>query len=809
MGIWKSKLPHEDRAYLLSFNALLSKLSERVASRRAYPCSLQTILIPNHTDPKNMRFFNPLLRLSYTRPKTTLLALLAITLLMAGGLKQLETRNSFDGELPADDPINQGIEVAKAVFGERSVVLIGLEAESIYTPEAAQKIIDLSNALAEVPHVMPDEIVSLSTLTNVSQRPWGLETSGFLDELPADEAAWQQIQADVAGNGMVLERLVSEDASLTVIAAALEDGFNGGTVYDAVSELAAHYAGPECIHITGAPILVEDVQRGISGDSRRFIPIAIVLIFIGFYISFRRLAGVLLPVGMVIMSIVWTMGFMGYAGLPVTVVSNALPVIMVAVASSYAIHFMNAYYRLADQHKTGPALAEATLQKIGLPILITGLTSALGSASLLIFKITSLREFGIIGAAGFLLATFICLTFLPAVCALLKPPARKAYQSAGLQGFLRALTQMAQNHRRAITAAYLLLIAAAVFFIGKVKIGDDYLRFFPKSHPGRVAAETFNERLSGVRTMDIVVDAEAYGGIKAERFFRSLNDFQDYLLGYEEVGHTYSYRDVVQHLSANLNGAADALPGSAEIAQYLMLHEMSATPGEVFALRSEDDNQARIQVFLKSSDPEVHQALYEDIQRDAARFFPEGNTPLTFGGDVMHRIALGTYIVEGKVQNIILALLIVFLSCLIIFRSLPKSLMALLPITVSLLMVFGLMGVIGIRLGISTALLTAMIVGIGVDFAVHYLVGYFRDREEMGADEAITHNSLHTGQAIAYDAASNIAGFSVLSFSGFLPVQHFGWLLALSMLLIFLNTMVLYPLMLTQKEPQMATPEFA
>ncbi|HKK78914.1 MAG TPA: MMPL family transporter [Phaeodactylibacter sp.] len=756
-----------------------------------------------------MQVLNPFLQLSYRRPRTTLLALFALTLLLAAGLRQLETRNSFDGELPADDPINQGIEAVEAVFGERSVVLIGLEAESAYTPEAAQKIIDISNALTEVPHVLPDEIVSLSTLANVSQRSWGLETGGFLDELPADEAAWQQLQADVAGNAMVLGRLVSADGSLAVIAAALEDGFDGGAVYEAVSEIAAHYAGPERIHITGAPVLVEDVQRGISGDSRRFIPIAIVLIFIGFYISFRRLAGVLLPVGMVIMSIIWTMGFMGYAGLPVTVVSNALPVIMVAVASSYAIHFMNAYYRLAGQYETGPALAEATLQKIGLPILITGLTSALGSASLLIFKITSLREFGIIGSVGFLLATFICLTFLPAVCALLKPPARKAYQSAGLQRFLRALTQMARGHRRAVAAAYLLLIALAVYFIGQVKIGDDYLKFFPKSHQGRIAAETFNDRLSGVRTMDIMVDATPYGGIKDDAFFRSLNDFQDGLMEYDEVGHTYSYRDVVRHLSANLNGETDALPENAEIAQYLMLHEMSATPGEVFALRSEDDNQARIQVFLKSSDPEVHQALYEDIQADAAHFFPEGGTPLTFGGDVMHRIALGTYIVEGKVLNIILALLIVFLSCLIIFRSLSKSLMALLPITVSLLMVFGLMGLIGIRLGISTALLTAMIVGIGVDFAVHYLVGYFRDREEMPADEAIGHNSLHTGQAIAYDAASNIAGFSVLSFSGFLPVQHFGWLLALSMLLIFLNTMVLYPAMLVQKEQRLAPPEFA
>lgn len=258
-----------------------------------------------------MHLFHPILQLSVTRPRTTLLVLFAITLLMAAGLSRLETRNSFDGELPANDPINQGIEAAKVTFGERSIVLIGLECQSVYTPQTAQKIIDISHALSEVPHVLTDEIVSLSTLSNVSQRPWGLETGGFLDELPADEAAWQQLKADVAGNAMVLDRLVSADESLTVIAAALEDGFDGGVVYEAVSEIAGHYAGPERIHITGAPILVEDVQRGISGDSRRFIPIAIILIFIGFYISFRRLAGVLLPVGMVIMSILWTMGFMG------------------------------------------------------------------------------------------------------------------------------------------------------------------------------------------------------------------------------------------------------------------------------------------------------------------------------------------------------------------------------------------------------------------------------------------------------------------------------------------------------------------
>jgi len=743
---------------------------------------------------------------TYRYPKVTVLALFILTVIMGLGIKQLETRNSFSGELPKDDLINEAIDRVKADFEDRSVVLIGLETDNVYNAETAQKVIAISEDLKEVPYVRADEITSLATVQNVSNRSWGLETNTFLAEIPSSPAAWDQLRADVYANEMVLDKLVSKNGRLVVIAASLQENFEGGKVYNAVEELVAQYEGPEKIHITGAPILVEDVQRGISGDSRRFIPIAIVLIFIGFFLCFKRLPGVLLPVSMVIMSIIWTMGAMGYLGLPITVVSNALPVIMVAVASSYGIHFMNAYYDLADQYDQGKDLAKATLDKIGTPILITGLTSALGSASLLIFKITSLREFGIIGGVGFLFATFICLTMLPAFCAMLKPPKGARRQSHWLNRQLFQLTLWSRQNRYLIWGCYLLLLPFCVYQSQLIKIGDDYMKFFPKEHSGRVAAETFNEHLSGVRVMELMVDASAYGDIKDEQFYSDIQGLQQYLLKQSEVGSVYSYTNVVEHLQKTMNPDQQGGLTSDGLAQYLMLHEMSATPGEVFSLRTDDFQKAKLQVFLKSSNPEKHQELYYDVLRAYPSLFSKEEILLSFGGDVMHRIALGDYIVKGKIQNIILALLIVLISCTLIFRSIRKGVLTLLPIVASLIMVFGGMGLIGIRLGISTSLLTAMIVGIGIDFAVHYLVGFFEARKKHDHDNALSATSLQTGKAIAYDAISNIVGFSVLSFSGFLPVQHFGWLLAISMLLIFINTMVLYPAILMDKEQR---PEFA
>ena len=741
-----------------------------------------------------------LLKNSYTNPKISLFIFLIITCLLGNGMRSLFQKNSFDGELPTDDPINKNIDAVKAVFGDRSMVMIGLEKETIYSKTAAENIIQLTEALKEVPYVLVDEVKSLATLENISNRDWGLTSEGFLDPIPNSPEAWTQLKKDIAQNEMISGSLVSEDGTLTVIAAPLDDGFVGGEVYDALLAIKNDFAAAGKIHITGAPILVEDVQRGISGDSRRFIPIAIVLIFIGFFLCFRTAAGVLLPVTMVLMSIVWTMGTMGYLGLPITVVSNALPVIMIAVASSYGIHYMHALYQLADQYDSMEELVEATLNKIVSPILITGVTSSLGSLSLLIFKIQSLKEFGIIGAFGFAYATFICLFLLPSLCQFIKKPTAKQHGLKNTIGvFTQRITALTLNYRKPIMVGYLVIAGLAIWQAGNIQVGDNYMKFFPKSHEGRIAGTTFNDKLDGVRVMDIMVDATNYDNIKDEKFYTKLLQFENEIALLESVGGIHSYTKVVEHIGKNLDDdAATSVLNNEKIAQYLMMYELSATPGEAGMLYDEDYEKVHLQVFLTSSSPEVHQATWERIEGLFAKIFQE-NDDIKFGGDVMHRISLGKYIVSGKIQNIMLALVILLFTTFLIFRSIKKGIFTIIPILFSLVMIFGFMGMMGMRLGISTSLLTAMIVGIGIDFSVHYLISFYKNQQK-GIETALFNTCKNTGNAISYDAISNIIGFSVLSFSGFLPVQHFGWLLAFSMLLIYINTLVIFPILFTIKE---------
>jgi len=206
-------------------------------------------------------------------------------------------------------------------------------------------------------------------------------------------------------------------------------------------------------------------------------------------------------------------------------------VIMIAVASSYGIHYMHAFYQLANQYETTETLIEATLEKIASPILITGVTSALGSLSLLIFKIQSLKEFGVIGAFGFLYATFICLLFLPALCTFLKKPNQKEH---GLKNSIQLLTNKITAftlvYRKPIMFGYVLLAFACLWQANQIKVGDNYMKFFPKNHEGRIAATVFNDKLDGVRVMDIMVEADDFEGIKDEAFFSKLIEFENNLI---------------------------------------------------------------------------------------------------------------------------------------------------------------------------------------------------------------------------------------------------------------------------------------
>jgi predicted RND superfamily exporter protein len=480
---------------------------------------------------------------------------------------------------------------------------------------------------------------------------------------------------------------------------------------------------------------------------------------------------------------------------------------MVAISSSYGIHVLHHYYEAVREGEAQPV--RAGLEKVMPSIGMVGIVSALGAASLLTFPVTSIRQFGIITTAGALAAMAVCLTFAPAVLGLLKRQGARASEAAWSDDRLAGIARFSVRHRKAVLAVALIMLGVSVVGISRIEIGTDIIRYFPSDHRLRTAFNAFNEKLGGVRRISVMVEGAEPDAIKDPALLRKIERFQAYAESLPHVGATSSFADVIRRIHQEMNGGDPAfhvIPESRElVAQYLLLYSMSGDPGDFSEFVDYDYQRTKVRIMFDTSEQRVHRHLYEALNAYAAKEMGP-DVKVEFGGDVMFWLAQMRHIAVGKVYNIIAGIAFVLLFCSLTFRSVTAGAFSIFPLVIATALTFGLMGFVGIRLEASTAILTSVAVGVGVDFALHYLINF---RQELARyegpidiEEVATRVFMVGGKPILFDMIANILGFSVLMFSSFLPVRYFGWLISLTMLSVGVATLLVMPALIAVARPR-------
>ena len=124
----------------------------------------------------------------------------------------------------------------------------------------------------------------------------------------------------------------------------------------------------------------------------------------------------------------------------------------------------------------------------------------------------------------------------------------------------------------------------------------------------------------------------------------------------------------------------------------------------------------------------------------------------------------------------------------IFFKRILWGVLAVIPLTSAILINFGFMGYFGIELSHVTAILSSIIIGVGVDFAVHYIAQFRRLSRTIQKNELSRDVVDDVGYPIILDAASNM-GFGALLFSAFVPIQYIGGLMVFAMVSTSLGTL--------------------
>ncbi|MDI3280811.1 MAG: MMPL family transporter [Bacillota bacterium] len=719
-----------------------------------------------------------------------------ITVAAAFGAARIRVVTDIREFFPQGDPLVATYREVDEKFGGMEYIMVALAAKDVFAPETLQKLDQLTRALQEVPGVR--SVRSLTNIEEIRGAEGAIEVAPLVEELPRTPEEIEAFRRRVLSDDFYAGNFVSAQGRTALVMVQVAEGADPVEVSAAVRRVAQEFEGPERVALAGSPTLNELLTKAIYQDLRRLFPLSAALVSLVLYLAFRTARGVALPLATVLLSVVWTLGLMGFLGAPFSQASAMLPPLLVSVGSAYGIHVLSRYgeeRRLGlDRHQA----LERTIASVGLAVFLAAATTMAGFAANGFTKIIRLREFGYLTAFGVGVAFLISVVFIPTLLLLLPDrPVERHRRSANraVRGFLSWVEHLIARRKRWVALVALLLLALAGFGLPRLTTESDFINFFKPGSEPRRAADLVTAEFGGAQTVEIVVK----GDLQDPEVLRRIDRFQEDLKQIKVISKPFSIVDVLKRTNQVMHEGDPAyytVPDSREaVAQYLLLLSMSGTD-LLDRVITFDYGEAKIQARVEGTSSAVRRQMITAVNQAIQRNFgPEMEVTVT-GTPVLFE-SISEMIITSQIQSLALSLVAIYLLISLLTRSWFSSLLCMVPVVVTIWINFSLMGWLGIPLDVVSVLIASVAVGIGIDYSVHV---FSRFREELLAGkpplEAARATVLTVGEAVVYNALAVFAGFALLLWSEFRPVQYFGGLTALTMVVSMAGALLILPALL-------------
>ena len=703
----------------------------------------------------------------------------------------------LDEYMPADHPAFVYSDQAEEMFNIRDGIVIAMEnPEGIYNTATIQKIKDLTRELQQDPDIDKADVTSLYTADNILGSDIGLDVKRFYRRAPTGPESMEELREHVRTNDMVRGRLVSEDETVAVIIARIDDDVFSQDFYQRIVKLAESFEGPETIHVAGRPIIEGTLAHLAPKDMQKMVPAVVLIILLVLFLVLRGVRSTVLTFLVVAISTVGSFGLMAALGIPIYSVTTMMPVMLIAIGVADGIHLYNHLALFRDAHPD-VGVKDAVLdmaRQMWRPVVMTSVTTAVGFLSLLTSDVYPIKYFGLFTAFGVLLAMVLSLTLIPAATMLLgiKSGRRRKKEDGAADGLSRRITRGILGSRRGILVSTVILLALSTFGASRIWINSSFLDKF-EGDSEIVQTDLFvNEHFGGTTTLNVVLEAKEKGTFKSPDVLREVQQMQGEVEGQELVGSSFSLVDYLRRMNRVMNEDReefDQVPGSVDlVAQYLLLYEMSGDPENLWKVVNYDYDRLNVTFQLKKDDSRTMNGAMADIEKHRPRLAELG-IEVNYAGSGYKALVFTDLILEGQVKSIILSVLIVIILLALMFRRIRFGLIGAVPIILTAAIGFGVMGLLDIPLSTTTALLASITIGIGIDYAVHFIDRYGVNLARTGPGlETMVATMRHSGRAILFNAVVVVSGFLVLLLSAFPPNRALGALIALGMFVSFIAT---------------------
>lgn len=737
---------------------------------------------------------------------------LGVTLAAAAGLPRLELRMDGRTLVPADDPTLLFDRRVRRDFTLRDPLVVVVETshpEGIYNLDTLATVQRITELVGRIPEIGPRHVMSLATERRDRVYPGTLKFRPFLDPLPTNPGLMSHLRDDVAAAGILDGTLVAENGQAAAVLIGVPDpagaaGLAGQEVdrrqlYQRVLAAVDSVAiGADRVAVVGAPAAEALLGNHVLEDLLTLIPASLVVMALILGWRLRRPWGVALGLLEVAACLVFVFGLMGWLGVPVFLTTAVLPVVLTTLGLADEIHVFSHYQRLLGRRSDdGIPVVERTLRDMARPVAFTSWTTSIGFLSFAATDIEAIRMFGVFAAVGILFCLLWTFTVIPAALVLLPADRLRWQPSGGPRGPVRWAGPFLR--RRAATLVALAAITLPLGFgVLRLQVQDSWIEGFAPDSQFRLQTDRVNRLFDGTHLLLLHLAVEPgegevlrgdgrEGPLLAPALLHEIGDLEGFLAGLPGVGGVlgpHSHLSTVSYLWLGRKQEAYAIPSDpVTVSRLLRFFEVVRGEHRRREVMNDDLDRAMVTVFLKDANYRQVRSLLDALERYRRERLGAG-IELSLAGDVAVSQAMIPAIVRSQVLSLLIALVGAFLTLSLLFRSLARACLALLPVSVAVLWVFGAMGWLGIPLGVATSMFCAITLGVGVDYAIHFLEAHRRAQladAAVGPRRSVLRALEESGPAIVTDMLAIGGSFGLLMISNVPANARLGLLVALAL----------------------------
>lgn len=729
--------------------------------------------------------------------RTITLSILA-TLFMGSGIRFLVMDDDMMKMLPKELESKVTWDAIQNEFGSTEIIFIafGRQGESAYQEKTLADLWTLTEQLNILSTV--DDISNISNATRIDQVDGFLEIDDLQNRKVLSSSEIDDIKVYLNKNQDLKKQLVSkgEEYLLTIIQPFDQVGLDQfrNDIVSVADSILSNYD----VHYGGTAYVTGSVPQLIRDDVQSLIKMGMIIMLVILLFNLRSIHAVLMVMMVILSSLIAMMGFMGWAykitgsdRFLFALLNTSMPIILLTIANSDGVHVVTKFFREFRKLRDVNTAIESSMDALLLPIFLTSITTIAAFLTMVSSPLEPLIGYGVSISVGIAWAWLMSSLMLPAVISTKKwDPNSKAIALASIfEKLVGKIANIVTRYPKYVFSSGLILVLAGLMGLYKITIDVNVASFFKPGTEIRDSMDFIDEKMSGTMDLRVRLDAD----IKDPIVLQKMDSLQSYIEENDQVKVTYSIANVVKQMHRTVMDDSlkyETIPVEREKVNNLFtMYSMSGDPEDFSSLVDYEYSSGLITALSSVMSTEDVFSFVGSITDHIEQNFDQTiNIDVTGMIVVIRDMVL--MVIRSSFLSILISLVLICSITALFFKRIIWGILAVIPLTGAVILNFGLMGHFGITLNHITAILSSIIIGVGVDFAIHFISQFQRLSSSIDRGDLSQEVIKDVGYPIILDAGSNM-GFGALLFSAFIPVQYIGGLMVFAMISTSLGTLTL------------------